>query len=83
MQPTEDRLRPDSTMRWQSVAYPCSRPLDGPLLIISLDRRESRPQAHVGPALVVMTYPLFQHQSQMTFTERNQKVQTLDRKSVV
>src|SRR5580704_5774456 len=51
MQPTEDRFRFDSTMRWQSVPSPCSRPLDGPLLIISVVGRDSGSQAHMGSAL--------------------------------
>lgn len=77
MQPTEDRFRFDSTMRWQSVPRPCSRPLDGSLLIIIRTvRRDPWSQTHMRPALVVMAHPLFQHHSQMTFTERNQEVQT-------
>src|SRR5260370_25927482 len=56
---------------------PSSQPLDGPLfIIIRITRRDPWPQAHVGSALVVMVNPFFQHHSQMTFTERNQEVQT-------
>jgi hypothetical protein len=78
MQPAKNRSCPDFTILWQSVPTPRFHPLDGSLLIvIRTIRRDPWPQAHVRSALVVMAYPLSQHRSQMTFTERNQEVQTL------
>jgi len=77
MQPAKDPPGPDFTILRQSMPTPSSQPLDGPLLIAMLIRRDPWPQAHVRAAFVVMANPLFQRHSQMTFTERNQKVQTL------
>jgi len=78
MQSAKDRPGPDFTILRQSVPTSSSQPLDGSLLIIIRSiRRDSWPQAQVRAALVVMTNPLLQHHSQMIFTERNQKVQTL------
>jgi len=77
MQSAQDRLFPDFISLGQSMPVHRSQPGQGPILITMMIRWQSWPQAHVWAAFVVMANPFFQHRSQMTFAERNQKVQTL------
>jgi hypothetical protein len=77
VQSAQDRLFPDFTSFGQSMPAHRSPSGQAPIPIIRMIRWQPWPQAHVWAAFVIMANPFFQHHSQMTFAQRNQKVQTL------